>query len=134
MGPRVGLRTGDDAIEIIGITLCFCQSLTAAGRAAIPIGVLRAAAVKRLDYRLCLNSHFVFGSIREVDEFFRMTERKAPSSPNMSGIRRARGIATLQRLSHCRVADQSGPASITDRLKLAIPIRRRKPDFVLDVR
>src|SRR4030095_6212423 len=56
-----------DAVVVAGIVLRHAQALAAAGRAPVPVGVLRRLTVVRGDELLAEHRHQVLGAIGEVD-------------------------------------------------------------------
>src|SRR5437867_3160152 len=78
------------------------------------------------------------GSIPEVDELLRMTNRPA-GVPNgiafMSIVGRGGDVATLERIDHRAVSNSAGPSPIALLSVFSIPIRRRRqPDGEPDAR
>ena len=126
-------RSGDDGVVVIGKFLRFLEALSPASRAAVPVGKSGRAAVEGLDDGLRLHGHFVLGAPREVDELFRMIERKRPAAPHMPGVGGRARIPCADGVGHGGIADHAGPASVADSLELAVPAVRRQPDFHFDI-
>ena len=76
----IGGGAGDDAIEVFRITLRFHQALPSARGAAGPVRKARGAVIELGDDGFRLDCHLVDGSIREIDDFVRMSdcERRIP--------------------------------------------------------
>ena len=141
-GRAVRRRAGDDAVVVLREHLRGLEPLSSARRAAVPVGQLRARAVEGLDDLLGLRGHLVLGAPREVHELLGMPEREGAAAADVTGVGRRRGIAGSQRLGHVRIADDARPATVADRLILAVPGsvarrafggRHRQPDLDLDV-
>ena len=133
MDMRIGGRTGQHAIEVVGELGHFHQSLPAAGGAAVPIRVLRALAIVGLDQSLRLDDRFVYRAPAEIDDLFRMPESEHAVAALMAGVGGSGGISIAQRRGHLREADDAGPAAIAHHFEFAIPIFDGQPQFHLDV-
>src|ERR1039458_7882148 len=72
VGPEVGGRAGEDAVEVGGEALGFHERFAPAIGAAIEIGMLRGLAVEGLNEVLGVHSGEVQGAIAEVVHLFRM--------------------------------------------------------------
>src|SRR5207253_9335367 len=76
----------------------------------------------------------MFRPVAKIDHLFRMPQGKSARISRVPGIRTGCGVAIGEATCQRRVADESGPASIADRLELGIPSRDGQPNFDLDVR
>src|SRR5579859_5816467 len=76
----------------------------------------------------------MFGTVSEIDDFFRMVESKAAATADVAGVGGGRRVTIVQRLGHGGVADHSGPSAVADCLELSVPSRGGQPNFDLDVR
>ena len=92
----IGGGAGDDAIEVFRITLRLHQALPSARGAAGPVREARGAVIERADDGFRLHCHLVDGSIREIDDFFRMSDCERRISARVSRIRRCRRVTLLQ--------------------------------------
>src|SRR5262245_33945376 len=113
----------DDTVKVIGEHLRFLQTLASTGGATVPVGPALRLAVEGFDQCFGFDSHLVFGAPGEVCKFFGVAEDEGSARIGMTGIRRNRGVAELERLAESSVADVSGPASVADSLKLVVPAR-----------
>src|SRR5262249_307212 len=70
----IGGSPRNDRIKVFGIPLRFHQSLPAAGRTAIPVGVLDGTIVVSGHDRLRLQSSLMNGAVCEIDQLFGMVD------------------------------------------------------------
>src|SRR4051794_37871427 len=77
MLPVIGGGSGDDAVEVIGVKVCFPEALLASGGAAIPIGALLRLAVVGGDDGFGFYGRLMLGAVAEVDDLFGMAESEA---------------------------------------------------------
>ena len=63
----------------------------------------------------------MFRPIAKINHLFGMPQSKASCISCVSRIRAGCGVAVGQTVCQRRIADESGPASIADRLELAVP-------------
>src|SRR5262245_28381424 len=75
----------------------------------------------------------MFGAPREVNELFRMAQRKTSTTAYVSSVGGRTRISCVNGLCHGRIADDSSPSSVADALKLAVPAVNREPNFNFDV-
>src|ERR1700730_12007851 len=133
MDVRIRGRSREHAIEIVWELGYFYQSLPAAGRAAVPIGVLRACAVVGLDESLGFDHGFMHRARREIDNLLRVPQSEHTVAAFMAGVSGGSRITFAQPRRHLRKADDAGPASITHHLELPVPVLDWQPQFHLDV-
>jgi len=62
-----------------------------------------------------------------------MAEREGRGVADVTGVGARGGITGGQRRGERGIGNRSGPPSVADALKPAVPARRRHPDFDLDV-
>src|SRR5215471_1078890 len=124
MRPVAGGRDGDDAVVIGGITLGFHQRLSAAVRAGVEIGSLRRLAVEGSDDRFGVTGRLMNSAMTEVDDLFRMIEGPSGglAAILMASVRGGGGVSVAYGIGEAGVADRAGVASVTNALKLAVPV------------
>src|SRR5205814_2025199 len=125
---------GDNPIEVFRVALSLHQSLPPPSGATRPVRKPWCAIVERRNDGFRFHRHLVDGTIGEIDEFFRMSDRERRIRACVSSVRRCRRVTLLQRRGQRAVADGSRPAAIADGLELSVPINSRHPDLNLDVR
>ena len=119
LDQRVGRRTGDDTIVVIGKAPGFDQTFKAAQRTAYPVRPAGRFSVVGLDQFLGMYRHQVVGAPGIIDQFFRVAQGELPalaffSTAVVSGIGRCRGVALLKPGEHGRVHHRSAPAKTAD--------------------
>src|ERR1700689_4107796 len=117
MDMRIGGRAGHHAIEVIRKLCHLNQSLTASGRAAVPVGVLRALAIVGLNESFRLDYRVVYRAPSEVHNLFRMPQSEHAVAALMAGVGGSGGVPIAHRSRHLREADNAGPAAIADHLE-----------------
>ena len=127
-------RAGDDAVEIVGESLCRGQGLAAAGRAAVEVREPGPVAVERRDDRLALRGRLVNRAVGEVGQPFGMIHHERAAATFVSGIGRRGGVAVAQIGGQPRRSDRAREAAVAGQDKLAVPAGRRHPQLHLDVR
>src|SRR6185437_13899996 len=136
VGPGVGWRADDDAVEIVGEALRLHQRLAAAVRATGEIGALRALPGEGGDDRLRVVGRLLEGAVAEIDDPFRMaqSEKREPAR-RVSVIGRGAGIAAPDRLREAGIADTAAEAAAAELLVFAVEAAvRGYPDFEMDQR
>ena len=73
------------------------------------------------------------GAIPEVDQFFRMAQRKCAASADVACIGGGGGVAALHSLAHRAIRDGAGPSAVAHGLEFSVPSGSGHPDFNLDV-
>src|SRR6185436_629477 len=114
-------RSGDDAVEVAGITLRFAESLVAAGVAAKEIREVGMTALVAADDQLRQIRHDVNRAIRPVDDLFRMAVGELQLAAGVAGVAAGDGIAARQGGRHVAVLDRSEEARRADGLKPPVP-------------
>ena len=128
-------RSGDNAVEVFGVTLCGHQPLASTGRTALPIGEARATSIVGSYQRFRLNSSFVNGAKGEIGDLLGMTECNAAAAASVTGVGGRRGITLSNRVRHSARVDRTGETASAFHEEFAVPrCCRRQPDFGFDFR
>src|SRR4051794_17838248 len=93
--------SGDDAIEILRVSLSFGETLPASLRAAVVVGEFRGSSVVGTDDHFGLHGHLMNRAITKIDHLFWMTQRKVSIVSGVSGIGSRSGIPGAQSRSNC---------------------------------
>ena len=127
-------RAGDNPIEVFRIALGLHQGLPPARGATGPVREPWRAIVERRDDGFRFHRHLVNGAIREIYDFFRMSDRERRIRAAVSRVRRCCRVTLLQRRGQRAIADDSGPAAVADGLELPVPGHGGQPNLNPDVR
>ena len=123
------------SVVIFGESLRFHQRLAAAIGATAEVRGPRRFFIKLLNHRLAELGHHMHGPIAEVDDLLGMAERPVGVGC-AAGVSRigATGCKTTQDGDReTRIADIAGESAVTLAHEFAIPSRKGKPDFDLDI-
>ncbi len=132
--PPEGCRiAGDDAVELVRIAIGLQKPFSAAARASIPVGVSRVATIKGAENRLCLDGHFMFRAVGEIDELFRMPQHKGAARALVTIVGCAGGVAPAECVGKRLIVNRSAPAAAAHSQKFSIPPGDGEPHLDLDL-
>ena len=130
-GPVVRGVTGDDAVEILWVTLGFNQRRVAALGAAIEVGMGQSTGVEGAEKGAVSLRHDVDSTVGEIDNTAITTESPGTvvgGGGDVAGVGAAGGIAALQGGDHGAKTNVTGEATIADGHQLVVPVCRH-PEF-----
>ena len=130
----VDRRSGDDAVEVVWVSLRRHQPLPSSRRAPVVVRQARRAIVERGDESLGSDRHLVHRAIGKVDDLFRMADQERGVLALVAGVIRRGCVALLQCHRHLIETDRARPAAIADGLELPVPRVHRQPQLHLDAR
>jgi hypothetical protein len=132
--PVVGGGSGDDAVEVGGITLSLHKTLPASGGAPAPVGLCGGSIVEGGDDGLGLDGGLVDGAISEVDDLFRVAEGEASVGHGalVTGVGGRDSVALANGACHEAIPGTSGEAAVADSHKPVVPAGDGHPDLELD--
>ena len=131
--PVVRRIARNQAVEIIGVALRFHQALLAALGAADIIGVGGRLSIESFGQRLAVARGQMQRAMAEIG--YEVGPAGSPGGIEgdraglMAGVGARRGVTAPQGPRHRRITDRARHAAIADALILAVPIRKRQPDF-----
>src|SRR5258707_1530668 len=115
----VGGCAGDDAVEVLRVTLRGHQSLPSAGGAAFPIRQARATSIIGRNQCFGRDGGFVNSAIGEVGDLIRMAECKSATAAGMTGVGGRAGITLANGVRHSFRVDASDPTASTLHVRFA---------------
>ena len=126
-GPVVGGVARDDAVEIGRIALGFDERFMAALGTTVEVGMRGGVAVESVEDDLVGFRHDVHAAIGKVGDSLRVAQSPCAIvgvGADVTGIRAAGRVTSLERLQHGGIADGPGQPAVSDGEQFVVPLRR----------